>query len=78
MPLHTIDTVPKLFPEFHIMWIVKETNNLLANTEIAFKYIDTEMFNKPLISYLRPKLEYASLVWSHRKKRVEKYVEVLS
>ena len=67
----------KLTSEDHINGIVKSTYALLANMKIAFTYIDEEMLRKILTSYIRPKLEYAAVVWSpHLKKDIMKLEKV--
>lgn len=55
-----INIVPNLSPESPIR--TAEKNCLLANVRIAFKYMDKEVCSRLLISYTRPKLEYASQV----------------
>ena len=66
-----------LSPEDHINEIVRSTNMLLANMKMAFTYIDEEMIRKIIISYIRPKLEYAAVVWSpHLKKHIKKLERV--
>ena len=40
---------------------------------MAFKYLDEEMINKLITSLIRPKLEYAAVIWSpHKKKDLKK------
>ena len=56
-----------LSPEKHINKITGDTYQLLRNIRTAFKYLDEEMFNKLITSLIRPKLEYALVVWSPHK-----------
>ena len=40
---------------------------------MAFKYVDEEMIKKLITSFIWPKLEYATVIWSpHQKKDVKK------
>ena len=44
-----------------------------ANIRIAFSYIDANMMKKIIISMIRPKIEYAAVIWSpHKKKDIRK------
>ena len=57
----------------HINKITGETYNLIRNIKLAFTYIDEEMTKKLIASMIRPRLEYAALVWSpHLKKEIRK------
>ena len=39
---------------------------------MAFKYLDEEMINKIITSLIRPKLEYAAVIWlSYKKKNIK-------
>ena len=63
----------KLSFEKHISKITGETYNLLRNIKLAFSYIDEDMIKKLITSMIRPRLEYAALLWSpHLKKDVRK------
>ena len=53
-----------LSPEKHINKVVGETYNLLRNIRIAFAYLDEDMMRKIFVTLIRPKLEYAAVVWS--------------
>ena len=44
---------------------------------MAFKYLDEEMINKLITSLIRPKLEYAAVIWSPHKKKDIKMLERL-
>jgi len=62
-----------LSPDKHINKIVRETYSLLKNIRVAFHYLDEEMVKKLIVSMIRPRLEYAAVVWSpHKKKDVNK------
>ncbi len=52
----------------HINRITGETYNL-RNMKAAFTYLDEEMVKKLITSTIRPRLEYAALVWSPRLKK---------
>ena len=42
---------------------------MLANNRVAFHYMDKDMMKRILTSMIRPRLEYAAVVWSpHAKK----------
>ena len=60
-------------PESHIDKIFGETYNLLRNIRLAFHYMDKEMMRKLITTMIRPRLEYAGVVWSpHKKKHIKK------
>ena len=61
-----------LSPEKHINKIFRETYNMLRNITVAFHYMDTEMMKKIIITMIRPKMEYAAIVWSPHKKKTYK------
>ena len=62
-----------LSPEQHISEIFHSTYRLLTNIRVAFHYMDTSMMKKILVSMVRPRLEYAAVVWSpHLKKDIDK------
>ena len=62
-----------LSPEKHMDKITDETYNLLRSIKAAFKYIDEEMIRKLITTLIRPRLEYAALVWSpNLKKHIRK------
>ena len=54
----------KLDPEDHINQITSKMYHLLANMKTAFTYVDTDMVRKIITTYIRPTLEYASVVWN--------------
>ena len=63
----------EMSPNKHINKIVGETYNLLRNITIAFTYIDEDMVKKLLASLIRPRLEYAAVLWSpHTRKNITK------
>ncbi len=62
----------------HINRITCETYNLLRNIKRAFTYLDEEMVKKLITSIIRPRLEYAAVVWSPRlKKDIRKLERIL-
>ena len=66
-----------LSPESHINKIVGEVYGMLSRIRIAFNYIDVEMLAKIIKVMIRPKLEYAAVVWSpHLKKHISKLERV--
>ncbi len=60
-------------PESHINQICRDTYNLVRNIRVAFTYMDKDMMRKLITTMIRPKLEYAEVVWSpHKKKHIQK------
>ena len=58
-------TITKKFdPEDHINQITSKMYYLLANMKTAFTYVDADMVRKIITTYIRPTLEYASVVWN--------------
>ncbi len=53
----------------HINRITGEAYNLLRNIKVAFTYLDEQMVKKLITTMIRPRLEYAALVWSPRLKK---------
>ena len=53
-----------LSPEKHIKKVTGDTYNLLRNIRDAFAYLDEDMMRKIFVTLIRPKLEYAVVVWS--------------
>ena len=49
--------------------------NLLRNIKVAFNYIDEDMIKKIITTLIRPRLEYAALVWSPNLKKHIRKVE---
>ena len=58
-----------LSPEKHINKIFGDTFRTLRNIEVAFHYMDKDMLKKIFTTMIRPKLEYAAVVWSPSKKK---------
>ncbi len=56
----------KLTFDKHINRITGETYNLLRNIKTAFTYLNEEMVKKLITMIIRPRLEYAAVVWSPR------------
>ena len=62
-----------LSPEKHINKIFGDAFKTLRNMGAAFHYMDKEMMKKIFTTMIRPKLEYAAVVWSpYKKKHVRK------
>ena len=63
----------KYHPDDHINQISNKMYYLLRNMKIAFTYIDADMVRKIITTYIRPTLEYASVVWNpHLQKDKDK------
>ncbi len=66
-----------LSPEKHINKIIGGTYRLLTSMKIAFNYMDEQMLSKIISTMIRPRLEYAAVVWSpHLKKHINKMERV--
>ena len=66
-----------LSPEGHINKIVGEGLAIVANIRATFTYLDVDIVKKIIESILRPKLEYAQVVWApHLKKHIRKLERV--
>ena len=66
-----------LSPEGHINKVVGEGLAIVANIRTTFTYLDMNIVKKIIESILRPKLEYAQVVWApHLKKHVRKLERV--
>ena len=65
-----------LTPEWHIKHIKRmcgSTHRMLTNIRVVFHYMDKDMMKKIISTMIRPRLEYAAVVWSpHKKKDVTK------
>lgn len=44
-------------------------NALLANMKVALSYVDEEVINKIVTSFIRPTLQYEAIVWSPLAKK---------
>ncbi|XP_069179163.1 uncharacterized protein [Procambarus clarkii] len=64
----------KLLPEEHTKNIVRGTDASLSNFTLVVNYMDGEVLKKLFITYVRPKLEYAAVVWCPNLK---KYIKKL-
>lgn len=54
-----------------------ETYNLLRCLIVAFAYMDEEMLKKILVTQIRPRLEYAAVLWSpSTEKNIEKIEKI--
>lgn len=56
----------------HINRIFRDTYNLVRNIGVAFSYMDKDMMRRLITTMIRPKLEYAEVVWSPHKKHIKK------
>ena len=67
----------RLSPTDHINEKIRNMYALLANMRVAFTYINEDMLRKIITSFIRPTLEYASVVWNpHLKKHIDKIEKV--
>ncbi len=72
-----VTVTENLTPDRHIDKIAGEMMNLLKRVRMAFSYLDVGMMKKLLISMIRPRLEYAAVVWSfHIKRNIIKFERV--
>ena len=56
--------------EKHLDRILGDTFMMLRNIRMTFHFLDKDMMRKILTTMIRPKLEYAEVIWSlHNKKR---------
>ena len=58
-----------LSPEKHIYRIFGDTFMMLRNIRMAFHFLDKDMMRKIITTMIRPKLEYAEVIWSLYKKK---------
>ena len=58
-----------LSPEKHINRIFGDIIKMLRNIRMAFHFLDKDMRRKVMPTMIRPKLEYAELIWSPQKKK---------
>ena len=66
-----------LSPEGHINKIVGECLAIVAIIRTTFTYLDVDIVKRIVESILRPKLEYAQVVWApHLKKHIKKLERV--
>ena len=66
-----------LSPEGHINKVVGEGLAIVANIRTTFTHLDEKLIKKVIESILRPKLEYAQVVWApHLKKHIRKLERV--
>ena len=62
-----------LSPEKRISRITGSAHGLILNIRVAFNYMDEEMVRELIVAMIRPRLEYAAVVWSpHMKKHIAK------
>ena len=61
----------------HIANIVRKAYAFWANIRLALNYMDLQMAKILITQYVRPKLEYAAVVWNpHQKKDITKLEKV--
>jgi len=66
-----------LDPGEHIANIVRKAYAFWANIRLALNYMDLQMAKILITQYVRPKLEYAAVVWNpHQKKDITKLEKV--
>ena len=62
-----------LLPENHTDRIFGDSFRMLRNIRMAFNFLDKDMMKKTINTMIRPRLEYAELIWSlHKKKHLLK------
>ena len=64
-----------LSPDKHINKIVGETYNFLRRIRLAFAYMDEDMVKSIICALIRPRLEYAAVLWSPSTKKSKKKLE---
>ena len=64
-----------LSPERHINKLFGSTYRMLTNIRVVFHYMDKDMMRRILTSMVRPKLEYAAVVWSPNAKKDTRKLE---
>ena len=65
----------RLWPEVHVRKIAGEAYNLVRSIRTAFRYLDEDMIKRLIITMIRPRLEYAAVVWSPSTVRGKKILE---
>ena len=61
----------------HIDKITSEVTNMLRRIKMAFSYMDMDMMKILINNMIRPRMEYAAVVWSpHTKKNIRKLERV--
>ncbi|XP_045111446.1 uncharacterized protein LOC123504743 [Portunus trituberculatus] len=63
--------------EVHVKRKSGEAYNLVRNIRTAFCYIDEEMIKKLIVTMIRPRLEYAAVLWSPRMARDKRKLECM-
>ena len=58
-----------LASEKHINRIFDDTLWMLRNIQMGFHFLDKDMMRKIITTMIRPKLEYAEVIWSPHKKK---------
>ena len=67
--------ITNMTPDKQMNKIIGETYNLLRSIKVAFAYMDEEMVKKILITMIRPRLEYAAILWSPSTKKYIRKLE---
>ncbi|XP_069158767.1 uncharacterized protein B0403.1-like [Procambarus clarkii] len=68
-----LDRKPSL--EEHMKNIVRGVYALLSNIRLDFNYMDDEILKKLFMTFVRPKLEYAAVVWCPKLQKPIKKLE---
>ena len=63
-----VEIQDNLSPEKHINRIFGDTFMILKNLRMAFYFLDKDMMRKTITAMIRPKLEYAEIIWFPHKK----------
>ena len=66
-----------LSPEKHIYRIFGDTFRMLRNIWMTFHFLDKDMMRKIITTMIRPKLEYAEVIWSPYKKKHVLKLEII-
>ncbi|XP_069183436.1 uncharacterized protein B0403.1-like [Procambarus clarkii] len=65
----------KLSPEEHIKNIMRGAYTSLSNFRLTFNYMDVKIPKKLFMAFVRPKLEYAAVVWCPNLKTLIRKLE---
>lgn len=65
----------RLSPQVHIKKIAGETYHLVRRIRTAFRYLDEDMIKQLMVTMIRPRLEYAAVVWSPNTARDKRILE---
>ncbi|XP_045110878.1 fidgetin-like protein 1 [Portunus trituberculatus] len=72
-----ITVMEGLSSEVHVKRKSGEAYNLVRNIRTAFCYMDEEMIKKLIVTMIKPRLEYAVVLWSPRMERDKRKLECM-